>query len=656
MPKIIGQLGEIAKMTAKSKNKVEKMGFQTEAKQLLHLMIHSLYSNKEIFLRELISNASDATDKLRVEALENSALYENDGELKIQVAVDEQAKTIEISDNGIGMSKDEVIANLGTIAKSGTSEFLKNLTGDQKKDSQLIGQFGVGFYSSFIVAKQVIVETRRAGAAADEAVRWTCEGEADFEVETIEKQGRGTSIKLVLKDDEQEFANNWRLRSIIKKYSDHIAIPVEMEKYQPPAEEGEEAKTEAPEWEAINDAKALWTKSRSEVSDDEYNEFYRHISHDFSEPLSWSHNRVEGKHEYTSLLYIPGMAPMDLYQREAARGLKLYIKRTFIMDDAEQFLPMYLRFVKGVLDSADLPLNVSREILQSTPMVDSIRSALTKRILDMLAKMAKSEPEKYATFWNQFGAVLKEGPSEDNGNSEKIAQLFRFASSANDSADPTTSLSDYIERMKEGQDKIYYVTGDSHSVVANSPYLEVFRKHGIEVLLMSDRIDEWMMGYLTEFDGKSFQDVARGDLDLSAIIGEQDNDDKDSKSKSKKKEQNANDKLLERVKGLLETKVEEVKSTNRLTTSPACLVVGQNDMGEQMRKIMQAAGQAVPETKPILELNMEHPLVTKLASEKDDDNAGILAGILFDQAALSAGRQLENPAKFVQELNKLMFQ
>ena len=643
-------------MTAKSKSKAETMGFQTEAKQLLHLMIHSLYSNKEIFLRELISNASDATDKLRVEALENSALYENDGELRIRIAVNEDAKTIEISDNGIGMSKEEVIANLGTIAKSGTSEFLKNLTGDQKKDSQLIGQFGVGFYSSFIVAKQVIVETRRAGAKAQEAVRWTCEGEADFQVETIEKQERGTSITLVLKDDEQEFANNWRLRSIIKKYSDHIAIPVQMEKIQPPAEEGEEAKTDAPEWEAINDAKALWTKSRNEISDDEYNEFYRHISHDFAEPLSWSHNRVEGKHEYTSLLYIPGMAPMDLYQREAARGLKLYIKRTFIMDDAEQFLPMYLRFVKGVLDSADLPLNVSREILQSTPMVDSIRSALTKRILDMLSKMAKSEPEKYATFWNQFGAVLKEGPSEDNGNREKIAKLFRFASSANDSADPTTSLIDYIERMKEGQDKIYYVTGDSHSVVANSPYLEVFRKHGIEVLLMSDRIDEWMMGYLTEFDGKSFQDVARGDLDLSGIIGEDDNAKKDSKSKAKKKDQSADDKLLERVKGLLEAKVEEVKSTNRLTSSPACLVVGQNDMGEQMRKIMQAAGQAVPETKPILELNMEHPLVTKLAAEKDDDKASILAGILFDQAALSAGRQLENPAQFVQELNKLMFQ
>mgnify|MGYP000979427384 FL=1 len=644
-------------MATKSKSKAETMGFQTEAKQLLQLMIHSLYSNKEIFLRELISNASDATDKLRVEALENSALYESDGELRIRIAVNEEAKTIEISDNGIGMSKDEVIANLGTIAKSGTSEFLKNLTGDQKKDSQLIGQFGVGFYSSFIVAKQVVVETRRAGEAANEAVRWTSEGEADFKVESIEKADRGTSITLILKDDEQEFANNWRLRSIIKKYSDHIAIPVQMEKIQSPAGEGEEPKADqAPEWEAINDAKALWTKSRSEVSDDEYNEFYRHISHDFAEPLSWSHNRVEGKHEYTSLLYIPGMAPMDLYQREAARGLKLYIKRTFIMDDAEQFLPMYLRFVKGVLDSADLPLNVSREILQSTPMVDSIRSALTKRILDMLAKMAKSEPEKYASFWSQFGAVLKEGPSEDNGNSEKIAKLFRFASSTSEGTDPSVSLTDYIERMKEGQDKIYYVTGDSHSVVANSPYLEVFRKHGIEVILMSDRIDEWMMGYLTEFDGKSFQDVARGDLDLSAIIGEDDKTDKDSKSKAEKKDQTAEDALLERVKGLLETKVEAVKSTSRLTTSPACLVVGQDDMGEQMRKIMQAAGQAVPETKPILELNMEHPLVAKLVDEKDDENAGRLASVLFDQAALSAGRQLENPAQFVQELNKLMFQ
>ena len=641
-------------MTAKSKSKAETMGFQTEAKQLLQLMIHSLYSNKEIFLRELISNASDATDKLRVEALENSALYESDGELRIRIAVNEEAKTIEISDNGIGMSKDEVIANLGTIAKSGTSEFLKNLTGDQKKDSQLIGQFGVGFYSSFIVAKQVVVESRRAGEAANEAVRWTSEGEADFKVESIEKADRGTSITLILKDDEQEFANNWRLRSIIKKYSDHIAIPVQMEKIQPPAGEGEEPKADqAPEWEAINDAQALWTKSRSEVSDDEYNEFYRHISHDFAEPLSWSHNRVEGKHEYTSLLYIPGMAPMDLYQREAARGLKLYIKRTFIMDDAEQFLPMYLRFVKGVLDSADLPLNVSREILQSTPMVDSIRSALTKRILDMLAKMAKSEPEKYATFWNQFGAVLKEGPSEDNGNSEKIAKLFRFASSTSEGTDPSVSLTDYIERMKEGQDKIYYVTGDSHSVVANSPYLEVFRKHGIEVILMSDRIDEWMMGYLTEFDGKSFQDVARGELDLSKITGEtsdSDTDDKESKADS-----DEHSETVSRIRTLLGEKVEEVRSTTRLTDSPACLVVGDNDMGEQMRKIMEAAGQAVPESKPILEVNMNHPLVNKLSGETNEENATILAKVLFDQAALSAGRPLENPAQFVQELNKLMF-
>jgi len=650
-------------MTAKTKkSKAETLGFQTEAKQLLHLMIHSLYSNKEIFLRELISNASDATDKLRVEALENSSLYEDDGELRIRIAVDEDAKTIEISDNGIGMSRDEVIANLGTIAKSGTAEFLKNMTGDQKKDSQLIGQFGVGFYSSFIVAKQVVVETRRAGAAADEAVRWSCEGEADFQIEKINRAERGTSIILHLKDDGQEFANDWRLRSIIKKYSDHIAIPVEMLKPETSAENGEDgedgedsAADSAPQWEAINDAKALWTKSRNEISDEEYQEFYRHVSHDFAEPLIWSHNRVEGKQEYTSLLYIPGAAPMDLYQREAVRGIKLYIKRTFIMDDAEQFLPTYLRFIKGVLDSADLPLNVSREILQKTPMVDSIRSALTKRVLDMLGKLASNEPEKYVTFWSQFGAVLKEGPSEDHSNREKIAKLFRFASSANDSSQPTVGLVDYIERMKEGQDKIYYVTGDSHSVVANSPYLEVFRKHGIEVLLMSDRIDEWMMGYLTEFDGKSFQDVARSELDLSSIIG----DDKKSDSEKTDKDQadkSVDDKFLSRIKSLLGDRVEDVKSTNRLTNSPACLVVGENDMGEQMRKIMQAAGQAVPETKPILEINRQHPLVAKLVDEQNDESAGRLAAVLFDQAALSAGRQLENPAQFVQELNRLMFE
>jgi len=648
-------------MTAKAKSGAETLGFQTEAKQLLHLMIHSLYSNKEIFLRELISNASDATDKLRFEALENSALYEDDGDLRIRIAVDEEAKTIEISDNGIGMSREEVITNLGTIAKSGTAEFLKNLTGDQKQDSQLIGQFGVGFYSSFIVADRVVVETRRAAAGVDEGVRWSCEGEADYQIEQIERPQRGTSITLHLKSEEQEFANDWRLRSIVKKYSDHIAIPVQMLKPATPPMPGVEDKADdiedaeiVPEWEAVNDAQALWTKSRNDVSDEDYKEFYRHVSHDFAEPLAWSHNRVEGKQDYTSLLYIPGMAPMDLYQREAARGIKLYIKRTFIMDDAEQFMPMYLRFVKGVLDSADLPLNVSREILQSTPMVDSIRAALTKRVLDMLAKLAKNEPEKYATFWTQFGAVLKEGPSEDNGNREKIAKLFRFASSSSEGAEPTVSLADYIERMKEGQDKIYYVTGDSYSVIANSPYLEVFRKHGIEVLLMSDRIDEWMMGYLTEFDGKSFQDVARGELDLSKITGE------DPKSESNaeaddKADDGEHGELLTRIKSLLEEKVEEVRSTSRLTSSPACLVVGDNDMGEQMRKIMQAAGQAVPESKPILEINMQHPLVGKLEAETDTDASARLARILFDQAALSAGRPLENPAEFVQELNHIMF-
>ena len=648
-------------MTAKAKSGAETLGFQTEAKQLLHLMIHSLYSNKEIFLRELISNASDATDKLRFEALENSALYEDDGDLRIRIAVDEEAKTIEISDNGIGMSREEVITNLGTIAKSGTAEFLKNLTGDQKQDSQLIGQFGVGFYSSFIVADRVVVETRRAAAGVDEGVRWSCEGEADYQIEQIERPQRGTSITLHLKSEEQEFANDWRLRSIVKKYSDHIAIPVQMLKPATPPMPGVEDKADdiedaeiVPEWDAVNDAQALWTKSRNDVSDEDYKEFYRHVSHDFAEPLAWSHNRVEGKQDYTSLLYIPGMAPMDLYQREAARGIKLYIKRTFIMDDAEQFMPMYLRFVKGVLDSADLPLNVSREILQSTPMVDSIRAALTKRVLDMLAKLAKNEPEKYATFWTQFGAVLKEGPSEDNGNREKIAKLFRFASSSSEGAEPTVSLADYIERMKEGQDKIYYVTGDSYSVIANSPYLEVFRKHGIEVLLMSDRIDEWMMGYLTEFDGKSFQDVARGELDLSKITGE------DPKSESNaeaddKADDGEHGELLTRIKSLLEEKVEEVRSTSRLTSSPACLVVGDNDMGEQMRKVMQAAGQAVPESKPILEINMQHPLVGKLETETDTDASARLARILFDQAALSAGRPLENPAEFVQELNHIMF-
>ena len=642
-------------MAAKAQSKAETLGFQTEAKQLLHLMIHSLYSNKEIFLRELISNASDATDKLRFEALENSGLYEDDGELRIRISVDDEKNTVTISDNGIGMSRDEVISNLGTIARSGTADFLKNLTGDQQQDSQLIGQFGVGFYSSFIVAEKVVVETRRAGASASEGVRWSCDGEADYQIEPIEKADRGTQITMFLKADEKEFANDWRLRSIVKKYSDHIAIPVEMLKMgtppMPGEEDDDETVIEAPEWESVNDAKALWTKSRSEVSDDDYKEFYRHVSSDFAEPLTWSHNRVEGKQEYTSLLYIPGMAPMDLYQRDAVRGIKLYIKRTFIMDDAEQFMPMYLRFVKGVLDSADLPLNVSREILQKTPLVDSIRAALTKRTLDMLAKLANNEPEKYATFWAQFGAVLKEGPSEDHNNKEKIAKLFRFTSSTVDGDAPTVSLADYIDRMKEGQDKIYYITGDSYSVLNNSPYLEVFRKHGIEVLLMSDRIDEWMMGYLTEFDGKSFQDAARGELDLSKIVGDHDQASDDEKQI----EEEQHSEHVVRIKSLLGDDVQDVRATTRLTDSPACLVIGDNDMGEQMRKIMEAAGQPVPESKPILEVNMSHPLVTKLVAESDDENAAILSSILFDQAALSAGRPLENPAQFVQQLNRLMF-
>ncbi len=642
-----------------SKTAPETLGFQTEAKQLLHLMVHSLYSNKEIFLRELISNASDAADKLRFEALEKSELYEDDGELRIRIQIDEEKKKIVIEDNGIGMSRDEVISNLGTIARSGTSAFLQSLTGDQQKDSQLIGQFGVGFYSSFIVAKKVIVETRRAGEESINGVRWTCKGEADYKVETIKKADRGTRIELQLKKDAQEFANSWRLRNVIKKYSDHIAIPVQMLKEEtspPPSNDDEtiiEDPDKTPEWEAVNDAKALWTRSRSELSDEEYKDFYRHVSHDFSPPLTWSHNRVEGKLEYTTLLYIPSMAPFDLYQRDASRGVKLYIKRTFIMDDAEQFLPMYLRFVKGVIDSTDLPLNISREILQNTPMVDSIRSAVTKRVLDMLGKMAKNESEKYDKFWSQFGSVLKEGPSEDHANKEKIAKLMRFSSSTSGSAENTVSLTDYVKRKKEGQNKIYYLTGDAYSVLNNSPYLEVFRKHGIEVILMFDRIDEWMMSYLNEFDGLSFQDVARGELDLSEIIGK-DSDVADGKDNDKKEPENES--LVSRLKSLLDNRIEDVRTTERLTDSPACLVVGEHDMGEQMRKIMEAAGQAVPDNKPILEVNGKHPLVQKLAGEKDDDKAGVLAGLLYDQAALSAGRMLDNPAQFVQELNRMMFE
>ena len=640
-------------MSNKKKAKAQTLGFQTEAKQLLHLMIHSLYSNKEIFLRELISNASDAADKLRFESLNDPSLLESDPELKIRISFDEKEKTVTISDNGIGMSESEVIENLGTIARSGTSEFLKNLTGDQKQDSQLIGQFGVGFYSSFIVAKKVVVETRRAGLDSSEGIKWTCEGEADYQLEPIKKEDRGTSVTMFLKSEENEFASEWRLRSIVKKYSDHISIPVQMLKQEPPPtdENKDETVISEPEWSAINDAQALWTKPRNKIKDEEYKEFYRHVSSDFTDPLSWSHNKVEGKQDYTSLIYIPSMAPMDLYHRDASRGIKLYIKRTFIMDDAEQFLPMYLRFVKGVLDSADLPLNISREILQKTPMVESIKSALTKRVLDMLSKLAKKDQEKYATFWSQFGTVLKEGPSEDHTNKEKIAKLFLFSSSSMNDEKPTVMLEGYVSRMKEKQKKIYYVTGDSISSLRNSPYLEAFKKHNIEVLLMHDRIDEWMMGYLTEFDGKQFQDIAKGELDLDEITDSSG----EEKKTAKKKDSKSDEKVISKIGDILDNRVSGVRTTSRLTHSPACLVVGEHDMGEQMRKIMEAAGQSVPETKPTLEINVKHPLVKKIKGSDENKEVKMLTQLLFDQALLSAGRPLDDPANFVKGINKLMF-
>ncbi len=632
----------------------ETHGFQTEARQLLHLMIHSLYSNREIFLRELISNASDAADKLRFEALKDSSLYESDPELKVRVELDKDAKTLSITDNGIGMSREEVMSNLGTIARSGTAEFLKNLSGDQKQDAHLIGQFGVGFYSAFIVASRVEVLTRRAGLPASEGVHWESEGEAEYSLEAIERPERGTTVILHLRDDADEFADDWRVRSVIKKYSDHIAIPVEMLK-QPTPEYDDDGKPKEPpadqpvEYETVNTATALWTRSRSDVSEDEYKEFYKHVSHDFDEPLTWSHNKVEGKLEYTSLLYIPKRAPFDLWNRDAARGVKLYVQRTFIMDDAEQFLPLFLRFVKGVVDSNDLSLNVSRELLQQDPAVDSMKSALTKRVLDMLARLAKDQPEQYAEFWKEFGSVLKEGPAEDYSNREKIAKLFRFSTTHTDTAEQNQSLEEYVSRMKEGQDKIYYIAADNFNTAKSSPHLEVFRKKGIEVLLLHDRVDDWLMGHLMEFDGKQFQDVGRGELDLGELEAE---DDKKAKEKLSKQHKD----LLKRVKDVLKDDVEEVRVTTRLTDSPACLVVGEHDMGAQMRRIMEAAGQKVPDTKPVLELNPEHPLVTKLDSESDEDRFSDLAHILFNQANLAEGGQLEDPADYVRRLNKLLLE
>lgn len=623
----------------------ETLGFQTEVKQLLHLMIHSLYSNKEIFLRELISNASDAEDKLRFEALSNDALYEDDGDLKIRLEFDKEAKTVTISDNGIGMSRQEVVEHLGTIAKSGTAEFMKNLTGDKKQDSQLIGQFGVGFYSSFIVAKKVDVFTRKAGLDKSEGVHWSSEGEGNFNIASIEKADRGTTVVLHLKDEDVEFADGWRLRSLVKKYSDHIAFPVVMKSEPAPAAEGEEQKE--PEDETVNEATALWTMSKSEVKDEDYQSFYKHISHDFQDALSWSHNRVEGKLEYTSLLYLPSKAPYDLYNREVPRGLKLYVQRVFIMDDAEQFLPLYLRFVKGIVDSNDLSLNVSREILQSDSAVESMKAALTKRVLDMLSKMAKNDAEKYQSFWDEFGAVIKEGLAEDHANKDKIAKLLRFASTQSADGKQVHSLDDYLGRMQESQDKIYYISAESYAAGTSSPHMEIFRKKGIEVLVLSDRIDGWMISYLNEFEGKHLQDITKGELDLGDI--EDDKDKKDQEEASKTYES-----LITQIKELLKDKVEDVRVTNRLTDSPACLVSGAHDMDAQMKKIMEAAGQSVPETKPSFEINPEHPLVKKLNDEQNDERFNDLTHVLFDQAALASGEQLKEPGAFVSRLNKLL--
>ncbi|VXC65176.1 molecular chaperone HtpG [Pseudomonas sp. 9Ag] len=630
-------------MSVETQNK-ETLGFQTEVKQLLHLMIHSLYSNKEIFLRELISNASDAADKLRFEALAKPELLEGGADLKIRVSFDKDAKTVTLDDNGIGMNREDVITHLGTIAKSGTADFMKHLTGDQKKDSHLIGQFGVGFYSAFIVAEQVEVFSRRAGSSAEEGVYWSSKGEGDFEVANIDKAERGTRIVLHLKSGEEEFADGWRLRNIIKKYSDHIALPIEL----PKEFHGEEKdKPAEAEWETVNRASALWTRPRTEVKDEEYQEFYKHVGHDFENPLAWSHNKVEGKLEYTSLLFVPGRAPFDLYQREAPKGLKLYVQRVFIMDQADEFLPLYLRFIKGVVDSNDLSLNVSREILQKDPVIDSMKSALTKRVLDMLDKLAKDKPEDYKNFWKQFGQVLKEGPAEDFANKEKIAGLLRFASTQDASGEQSVSLADYLGRVKEGQDKVYYLTGESYAQVKNSPHLEVFRKKGIEVLLLTDRIDEWLMSYLTEFDGKQFVDVARGDLDLGKLDTEED-------KKAQEEIAKAKEGLVERLKTALGDEVAEVRVSHRLTDSPAILAIGEQDLGLQMRQILEASGQKVPESKPIFEINPAHPLIEKLDAEPDEDRFSDLSHVLFDQAALAAGDSLKDPAAYVQRLNKLL--
>jgi molecular chaperone HtpG len=634
-------------MTAAEK---QTLGFQTEVKQLLNLMIHSLYSNKEIFLRELVSNASDAADKLRFLALSNTELYDGDANLRVRISANKDAKTLTISDNGIGMNCDDVISALGTIAKSGTAEFFKNLTGDQAKDSSLIGQFGVGFYSAFIVADKVTVRTRKAGEA--QGVEWESHGEGEFTVAEIEKADRGTEIILHLRDDETEFLDDYRLRGIVTKYSDHISIPVEMFKAEVPASEGEDGEkiegTPAT-WEPINKATALWTRDKSDISDEEYKEFYKHVGHDWEEPLSWAHNKVEGKTEYTSLLYIPKRAPFDMWNRERRSGLKLYVQRVFIMDDAEQFMPSYLRFVKGLLDSNDLPLNVSREILQDNKITQAIRKGCTSRVLKMLERLGKNDAEKYQTFWNEFGQVLKEGPAEDFAHKEDVAKLLRFASTHTNEKTQNVSLEQYIERMKEGQEKIYFVVADSFEAAKNSPHLEIFRKKGIEVLLMSDRVDEWMMSYLTEFAGKQFQSVTRGDLDLGNL------DDEETKKAQEETEKEVSG-LIERVKTVLGEKVKEVRFTHRLTDSPACVVTDENDMSSQMQKLMASIGQEVPVSKPIFEINPEHQIVKHLNDLQDEDKFAQWSEVLLDQAMLAERGSLKDPAGFVARLNKLMLE
>ena len=625
----------------------ETLSFQTEVKQLLQLMIHSLYSNKEIFLRELISNAADATDKLRFEALNNAALLENDGDLQISVTCDTAAKTITITDNGIGMSREEVIENLGTIAKSGTKAFFEQLSGDAKKDANLIGQFGVGFYSAFIVADDVAVETRRAGSPASEAVRWVSKGDGEFSIENIEQAQRGTTITLHIKEADADLLSDWTLRRIVTTYSDHISVPILMKKAPEYDDEGNI--THSDELEAVNQAQALWARNKNDISDEQYQEFYKHISHDFNDALAWTHFRVEGKHEYTGLMYVPKNAPFDMYDREPKGGVKLYVKRVFIMDDVQKLMPMYLRFIKGIIDTNDLPLNVSREILQQSRDLDQIRAGAVKKILTMLEDIAKNRAEDYTQFWNTFGSVLKEGIGEDAANKDKIAGLSRFASTHNADAAQTVSLADYIGRMKEGQDKIYYITAETHAAAKNSPHLEIYRKKGIEVLLLTDRIDEWVVGSLFEFDGKKLASVSKGELDLGSLENEAD------KAEQEKAQEAAKD-VVAKIKADLGDKVADVRATTRLTESPACLVVGEHDMSQNLQRMLAAAGAAdqLPGAKPVLEINPEHMLVQRLASEPNGVVQAELSQLLYDQALLAEGGKLEDPASFVKRMNQLL--